>query len=115
MSALNQFGAVFSFAIDMETQIAAYYEALGDSVRAAAADKRREKLERTRREQVLEITLEPIEGLDGDDFALDTGDTSAAGQAAVAKTAAAFYAAAAPKINVRQAQRILERCGREYE
>ena len=79
-----------------------------------AADKRRLKLERVRRENVVEITLEPIHGLDAADYALDLSDVSAAGQAAAARVAARFYAEAAPKINVRAAQRALERCGRAY-
>lgn len=114
MASLNTFGAVFTFAIELETRLSAYYSGIGDESRAKAADKRRKKLERVRRENVVEITLEPISGLDADDYALDLGDGSAAGQAAAARTAARFYREAAPKINVRAAQRALERCGREH-
>lgn len=110
---LNTFGAVFSFAIELEAQLSAYYRGIGDSTLARAAEKRRKKLERARRENVVEITLEPITGLDAADYALDLGDDSAAGQAA-AEVAAQFYRDAAPKINVRAAQRALERCGREH-
>ena len=88
--------------------------AWGESAKAKAADKRRAKLERVRRENVVEITLEPIAGLDAADYALDLADVSREGQAAVEGVAARFYRDVAPKINVRAAQRALERCGREH-
>lgn len=114
MGNLNSFGAIFSFAIELEDRIHAYYKALGDADKAEAAESRKEKLERSRRENVVEITLEPIDGLDETDYVLNLSDSSAAGQKAVAKIAAKFYADTAPKINVRQAQRTLERCGKEH-
>lgn len=114
MASLNTFGAVFTFAIELEARLSAYYSGIGDSGLAKAADKRRKKLERVRRENVVEITLEPIEGLSADDYALDLSDDSKDGQAAAARTAAQFYRDAAPKINVRAAQRALERCGKEH-
>ena len=114
MASLNTFGAVFTFAIELERQLSAYYSAIGDAQRAKAADKRRKKLERVRRENVVEITLEPILGLDAADYALDLSERSSAGQAAAAGKAAQFYRDAAPKINVRAAQRALERCGKEH-
>jgi hypothetical protein len=111
---LNTFGAILTYAIDLEKQLAAYYTGLGESSRAAEADKRRSKLERARREFVLEITLEAIDGLDEADYALNLADTSAAGQQAVEGVAAKFYAEVAPRINVRDAQRVLEKCGKEH-
>ncbi len=114
MASLNTFGAVFTFAIDLETQLSAYYSGIGDAAMAKAAEKRRKKLERVRRENVVEITLEPIVGLSADDYALDLSDGSADGQAAAVAVAAQFYRDAAPKINVRAAQRALERCGKEH-
>lgn len=114
MSSLNTFGAILSYAAEMEGQLRDYYAGIGNAERAKAADKRRAKLERVRRENVLEITLEPIAGLDAADYALDLADVSAEGQAAVEDIAARFYRDVAPKINVRAAQRALERCGREH-
>lgn len=114
MASLNTFGAVLSHAIEMEAQLSAWYSRIGEPAKAKAADKRRKKLERARRENVVEITLEPITGLDAADYALDLSDESAADQAAAASVAARFYADAAPKINVRAAQRTLERCGKEH-
>ncbi len=113
MGELNAFGAILTYAIEMEGQIADYYRQI-DSARAADADKRRSNLERVRRENVTEIKLEPIEGLNEADYTLNLGDTSAAGQRAVETTAARFYADTAPKLNVREAQRALERAGRQH-
>ena len=112
---LNTFGAVFTFAIELEAQLSAYYGGIDDAAMAKAADKRRKKLERVRRENVVEITLEPIAGLDAEDYTLDLSDSSADGQATAVRIAARFYRDAAPKINVRAAQRALERCGREHK
>jgi hypothetical protein len=114
MSSLNTFGAILTHAIALESNLVDYYTSLGNSDRAKASDKRRQKLERVRRENVVEITLEPIEGLDEADYALNLDDTSNAGQTAIEKIASRFYSDVAPKINVRQAQRALERCGNEH-
>jgi hypothetical protein len=101
-------------AINLESALVDYYRQAGDEDRARAADKRRQKMERIRREAVLEITLEAIEGLDEADYALDLDDSSAAGQQAAEQVAVRFYTQVAPKINVRQAQRALERAGKEH-
>ncbi len=114
MASLNTFGAVLSHAIEMEARLSAWYSGIGEATKAEAAEKRRKKLERARRENIVEITLEPIEGLDASNYLCDLSDGSAAGQAAVAQVAARFYADVAPKINVRAAQRALERCGKEH-
>ena len=114
MASLNTFGAILSYAIDLEAQIRDYYKKLGDSAKAVDAEKRQNKLERVRRENVVEITLEPIEGLDEASYSIDFDDTSASGQNAVEAAAARFYEDVAPAINVRQAQRALERCGKEH-
>lgn len=114
MSSLNTFGAILSYAIELEGRLAAYYTAAGSADRAAEADKRRKNLERVRRENITEIKLEPIEGLHEDNYALNLSDTSAAGMQAVENTAAQFYSDVAPKINVREAQRALERTGKQH-
>lgn len=115
MSALNTFGAILSYAIDLEARLTAYYKSAGDAARAADADKRRVNFERVRRENVTEIKLEAIEGLNEADYALNLDDASAAGMAAVEATAARFYADVAPKINVREAQRALEKAAKQHQ
>jgi polysaccharide deacetylase 2 family uncharacterized protein YibQ len=114
MAPLNNFGAIFTFAIQMESQIRDYFQQLGMADRAKESGKRLEKLERARREYIVEITLEPIDDLESDTYTLNLNDTSPEGQRAVAAVARQFYADAAPKVNVRQAQRILEKCGSQY-
>lgn len=109
MPSLNTFGAILTFAINLEASLRDYYATAGDDDMAREADKRRANLERVRREHVVEITLEAIDGLDEADYVFDFDDTSAAGQSHVAETAARFYEEVAPKINVREAQRVLKR------
>ncbi|MEO8612803.1 MAG: hypothetical protein ABI690_33220 [Chloroflexota bacterium] len=114
MTSLSTFGAIMTYAIELEARLHDYYQAAGNPDRAREADKRRSKLERVRRESVLEITLEPIDGLSEDNYVLKLDDTSAGGQSATEKVAAQFYADVAPKINVREAQRALEKVGKEH-
>ncbi|HRE47122.1 MAG TPA: hypothetical protein PLD47_05305 [Aggregatilineales bacterium] len=114
MSSLNTFGAILTFAIGLEETLRDYYTAAGDAERATAAENRRVRLERVRRENVVEITLEPIDGLNEADYTLNLADTSPTAVTAAGQTAARFYAEVAPKINAKEAQRALERCGREY-
>ena len=115
MAELNSFGEVLSFAIQLEHTLQTYYQQAGNLARSKDAEKRKIKLERTRRENVLEITLEPIEGLEESDFGLTLDDFSEEGQRINEEVAVRFYAAAAPKINVLQAQRDLERVGKQHE
>lgn len=114
MPSLNTFGAILTYAIELETRLRDYYQAAGSATHAAEADKRRANFERVRRENVTEIKLEPIEGLDEEDYTADLNDTSPEGQQAVERIAAQFYTDVAPKINVREAQRALERAARQH-
>jgi hypothetical protein len=111
---LNTFGAIMTFAIDLEDRLYDYYTEAGNEERAREAKKRRDKLERVRRESVLEITLEAIDDLDAADYILDLNDISNIAQQVAEKNAARFYADVAPKINVREAQRALEKAGKEH-
>ena len=111
---LNTFGAILAFAIDLEARLRDYYQAAGNAGRAAEADKRRQNFERVRRENITEIKLEPIEGLHEADYALNLTDNSEMGQTAVEEIAAQFYTDVAPKINVREAQRALERAAKQH-
>jgi hypothetical protein len=113
MSDLNTFGAIMTHAVEMEAALRDYFAAASQPALAAAADKRRATMERVRRENVTEIKLELIEGLRAADYALALDDHSPDALRAAAAAAARFYADAAPKINVREAQRALERAGRD--
>ncbi|GAB1422183.1 hypothetical protein MASR2M15_23970 [Anaerolineales bacterium] len=114
MPSLNTFGAILTYTIELEKQVQGYYQSMGKEDLAQEADKRRDRLERVRRENVVEITLEPIDGLDEANYDFDFNDASEAGQKKIAQEATRLYEEVAEKINVRQAQRMLERCGSEY-
>jgi hypothetical protein len=114
MSLLNSFGSILSHAIQLESSLHTYYQKAGQADRAREAEKRKSKLERVRRENVLEITLEPIDGLDEADYVVNFDDTSADGQRRAEEIASRFYTDIAPKINVLQARRALERCAQEH-
>lgn len=114
MSSLNTFGAIMTFAIDVEARLRDYYKGLGETTRSNDAEKRRANLERVRRENVTEIKLEPIEGLNEADYALNLTDGSVDAMEENEAIAARFYEDVAPKINVREAQRALERCGKQH-
>jgi hypothetical protein len=114
MSELNSFGSILSYAIELETRLRDFYQSAGDTSRADDCDKRRSNLERVRRENVTEIKLEPIEGLVESDYAFDAADTSPQGILDAEAAAAQFYEDVAPKINVREAQRALERAARQH-
>ena len=110
MVELNSFGSVLSFAIALETQLRNIHEQAGNASAATSADKNRQKLERVRRENVVEITLEPIEGLDAANYVIGAGGTPEQSEAVAAK----FYSEVAPKINVKAAQRALEQIGKSH-
>jgi hypothetical protein len=109
MVELNSFGSVLSFAIALENQLRDIHNQSGNAAQAETADKNRQKLERVRRENVVEITLEPIEGLDAAKYGID-GSTPQQAES----VAASFYTDVAPKINVRSAQRALEQIGKTH-
>jgi hypothetical protein len=114
MSSLNNFGAILTHAIELEEKLRDYYQGIGNTERADASERRRENLTCVRQDNVVEIMLEPIEGLHEDNYALNLSDTSAKGQATVEEIAARFYTDVAPKINIREARRALERCARQH-
>lgn len=113
MAELSTFGAIMSHAIELETKIAQYYRDKGETARAAETDRRRATLERVRRENVVEIQLEPIHGLNAEDYLLDAAIESGDVEA-IERTAARFYADVAPKIAAREAARALEKAGKAH-
>lgn len=67
---LTTFGALIRHGLALEGLAAAIYREQGDKGAALAAkhEARQALLERTRREKLSEIILEPIEGLNGEDY-----------------------------------------------
>lgn len=120
---LNQFGAVMTFAIQLEDQLAAFYEkaAAQDTThagefkaRAEAATKRSKKIALSRTRDVTEITLEPVVGLDAAHYQLDLSSPDPAHINAAEQVVQRFYTDAAPKVNVRESRKVLERCLKEH-
>ena len=75
---LGTFGAILRFAMDLEQQAAGFYEgAAGGELEeifgelAGGSRKRLSRLERARREMVMEMILESITGLDGDTYGVN--------------------------------------------
>jgi rubrerythrin len=124
---LGTFGAILAFALDLEEQAVAFYvaapegrlaQAFGELARGSS--KRLRRLERARRELVVEMVLEPITGLEGDPYRVDwdpqADEAGLLGQAVVFEEAAArFYGDAAAKMPVREVVRLFQRLARENE
>jgi len=86
---LGTFGAVMKFALELESSTLTFYEeaitklseddlnAIFETLKESCS-KRIKTLERIRRENVTEMILEPITGLNNDEYSLELGiDTSA--------------------------------------
>jgi rubrerythrin len=76
---LGTFGAIMKFALETENNVTSFYESAKDLVKseelaslfsdlAIRGQKRAKTIERIRRENVTEMILEPITGLDSDTF-----------------------------------------------
>ncbi|MHA1137132.1 MAG: hypothetical protein ACTSSE_11665 [Candidatus Thorarchaeota archaeon] len=114
---LGTFGAIMKFALEIEGKVSDFYKEaselakddafvglLGDLV--TRGKKRAKTLERVRRENVTEMILEPIEGLDSDSFEIETtisqdvdDPTIKALASTIETTLKNFYTAAAKKID----------------
>ena len=124
---LGTFGAIFTFALELERQAVAFYESATaealEEVFASLAEsghKRIRRLERTRREGVAEMILESITGLDRENYqvslATDAAEAGLLKQAIEWETTARrFYLDASQKMPVREVARTFERLARENE
>ena len=122
---LGTFGAILRFAMELESQAAAFYEAaarsdLADSFQemARGSAKRLNRLERARREGVSEMILESIEGLDSSSYQMELtadADTGQRLQQAVAleETTSRFYQDAAAKMPIQEIVRLFHRLADE--
>jgi hypothetical protein len=84
------------------------------SKRAEGSAKRSQKIEQSRRQNVTEITLEAIEGLEESDYTIDWADMSTDTINSIEETVKRFYGDIIPKINVRESQQVLKRCLKEH-
>lgn len=124
---LATFGAIMSFGLDLEQQAAAFYDSAARGALeepftnlARSARKRAVRMERARREGIAEMILEPITGMDGDDYHLeltpDADEAELLRQAiALEDTTRRFYIDAAGKIPVREVVRTCIRMAQESE
>ncbi|MGB9300771.1 MAG: hypothetical protein WCD51_09280 [Anaerolineae bacterium] len=124
---LGTAGAVLAFAIDLEARSAEFYEEAGTlakdpahiEVYSSLAEAKRERkklLERSRREYVNEILLEPIDGLESSQYLGQAGlsserDPGAARRAAdeLEANSRRFYLEAADLIALPQIARVLRK------
>jgi len=124
---LGTFGAIVSYAIELEEQAAVFYEGVtGGSFAETFAElakgsrKRLDRLQRARQELIAEMILEPITGLNALDYGvtLDSGTDEAGlrSQArALEETSARFYRDAAAKMPIKEVVRLFERLLGENE
>lgn len=129
---LGTFGAVLRFALELEAAVSAFHKsALGHATNpklkrlsegfVQRGEERVQLLMRLRRENTTEMLLEPITGLEGDRFRLQTELLKAAGDRGLARLATAmeervqaFYTAAAEKVSfLSEAASIFERLAEE--
>lgn len=111
-----------TFAVDLENRLVNFYEKASTSEsnhelkmeykqRAVDSKTRQKKLEKSRRENVTEIILEPIEGLNEPNLNLDSFENFNQIETSVAQ----FYLDASDKINVLEAKRVLKKCYKQHK
>jgi rubrerythrin len=114
---LGTFGAIIKYALDIETEVANFYETASNIAKdaeivtifadlVARGQKRTKTLERVRRENVTEMILEPIVGFDSDSYSIVTeiseginDDNLRVLSTNIESTLLEFYTAAATKID----------------
>jgi hypothetical protein len=130
-STLNTFGAVLRFAIEMEETTSHFYtEAAANSQSepvaglllelSAGRDRRAQEVARIRRENVAEMILEPVVGMDGAAYSRDlmpAGNVSDADRLRMAALlegdAERFYLDASNCLSIAEVNRLLKRLARE--
>ena len=124
---LATFGAILGFALTLEEKRALFYEASAQAdvgvlfeELARGARKRLARVERTRREGVAEMVLEPISGLLAAQYQVEvtpTENQASLVQKAIVleETVLRFYRQAAGKMPVREVARIFTRMADETE
>jgi rubrerythrin len=109
---LGTFGAVLKYAMELEQEVHKFYETASEVAKdkdltnqfrqlSKRGKKRLTTLDRVRRENVTEMILEPIVGLDSDDFKIESDIEEAKlveTALSVEKTLHRFYSNAATKL-----------------
>jgi rubrerythrin len=124
---LGTFGAIISFALELESQACDFYENLGSTVLSLdirlflrGSLNRVSRLKRIRQELVTEMILEPITGVDSDDYSLVISDYSEEADALhqafrLEENLRTFYLTTAPLIPMKEVQRAFTRLAKENE
>ena len=123
---LNQFGAVLTYAIELESKNIEYYnnEKLRLNFpnlvnefesRIRSTQRRIKNLERSRRENITEITLEPIEGLKSENYHIDQVKFNLEEIKANHQSLYQFYDESGPKINVLETKRLFLKCCSDHK
>jgi rubrerythrin len=124
---LGTFGAILSFAIDLENKAAGFYDEAAKVVDKdlflklhRSANKRAKRLERTRREGVTEMILESITGLDSDDYTVKLNVGTEPSElyklaTTIEENRDRFYTDAAGKIPIQEVVRVLTRMAKENQ
>jgi rubrerythrin len=126
---LNTFGAILTFAIDLEGAMEKFYEGAvsvagnADTTElfenyAKKSSKRKQRLTAVRQDNVTEMVLEPISGLNQADYEpVVTAPTDQPGALAEAirleERAERFYHDAGPKLNVTEPRRAFQKLAQE--
>lgn len=128
---LGTLGAILRFALELEEKTLGFYQEATRQVGqpqlqelfreyARRGRRRRELLQRTRREDTAEMILEPITGFFSEDYEPDCDLPSGAGSAkvlekalALEKKTARFYEVAASKVGIIEVTRAFRKLGRE--
>ena len=129
---LGTFGAILTFALDLEGDITDFFTAAAETAgtgegtemfesMARAGKKRLRGLERARRENVAEMILEPITDFQSQDYPCRAQVSTGAGLADLVKqsleletTATAYYTRASEKVSVPEVARILKKMAEQH-
>ncbi|MCH8908512.1 MAG: hypothetical protein IH840_15605 [Candidatus Heimdallarchaeota archaeon] len=115
-----------TFAIELEKNLEEIYQIMARleqndrkrneySSRMRSSQKRKKNLERSRRENVTEITLEPIEGLSAIDYSFEVQRHKDEVLDKIEFIMCQFYRDAGPKINVLESRRVFSQNLKEHE
>jgi hypothetical protein len=119
---LGTFGAIMTFAMELEKRGVSLYageaEAISEHARAEllrGSRKRLKRLERAKREGVAEMILEPIQGLEDEEYRVEAGADPAEIAVRFEAVCARYYRDAAEKLPILEISRLFRRMAQENE
>jgi len=122
---LGTFGAIIGFALELELQAYKYYEDLNNRVSfptviklMKGSQKRSNRLRRIRQELVTEMILEPITGVESDDYLFSISEESVESEylnqgIRLEENMRHFYLTMAPLIPMKEVERAFLRLAKE--